>query len=177
MFVRHLVLATLMSVAADVAGADEPDYLQLGVGAFDVTDGDRLSAEGYAEYRFGRRLGAEIAGDPGGDWWHGAGPLVGLRANGDGGIFGFGGVFLDIRPHERLVLWPSAGIGGWREGGSRDLGGTFQFHLETFIGYRIAERHMLGVSFQHISNAGLHSKNPGADSVFMTYSIALPPAF
>lgn len=155
------------------AHADGRDVLTVGLGAVDVLDTDALAGEGYMAYRFAPRLFADRLGDV----FHGIGPMVGWRGNTDGGLFGYGDAFLDLRPSERLVLWPSVGIGGYRAGDSRDLGGVFQFHLEVFAGYRVAERHMLGVSFQHVSNAGLHEKNPGTNSIFVTYSIALPPVF
>lgn len=143
--------------------------LTVGAGAFDVTDGNSLTGEGFVSYHFGHRGLRNRFGE----FFRGVGPMIGLKANTDGGIMGHGSLFLDLRPSRKWVLWPSAGLGGYRKGDSRHLGGVFQFHLGGQIGYRWTERSMLGVSLQHVSNAGLHDANPGADSVFLTYSITL----
>lgn len=174
MIIRSLLLALALSSLSTAAMAgDRHDQLTLGMGAFDVPGIDYLSAEGSLTYRFAPRLFA----DEFGSMFHGVGPQIGLKANTDGGVYGYGGMFLDIRPTDNIVIWPSAGAGGYRQGNSIDLGGTFQFHLEVFGGYRVAPGHMLGVSFQHVSNANIHRHNPGVNSYFLTYTVELPALF
>lgn len=153
--------------------AEDKDFLTLGAGAFEFIHPDDAEPAGFVSYRFAPRLFADTFGPI----FRGIGPMVGVMANTDGGVFGYGDVFLDIRPTDNLVIWPSAGIGGYRLGDSKPLGGTFQFHLEVFVGYSFAERHMLGISYQHVSNAGIQDINPTADSLYLSYSIALPPLF
>lgn len=149
------------------SASSEDAAMTLGIGAFDVTDTDSLAAEGFVDYRFGHRR----FGDYFGESFRGVGPMLGFKANSDGGLMGHGSLFIDIRPAANWVVWPSAGVGGYRPGNSRDLGGVFQFHLGAHVGYRWDERTMLGISFQHVSNGGFQPINPGADSVFITYSI------
>lgn len=149
------------------AVAEERGHLTLGVGAFEVAHSDARAAEAFVNYRFSPRLFADKFGPV----FRGIGPMLGLNANTDGGVFGYGDLFLDIRPTENIVIWPSAGIGGYRQGNSRSLGGIFQFHAELFAGYRISERQMIGISYQHISNAGTHDSNPTADSIYATYTL------
>lgn len=147
--------------------AGESGFLTLGAGAFEVAQGNNRAAEAYAAYRFSPRLLADKFGPV----FRGIGPMIGLNANTDGGVFGYGDLFIDIRPTENIVIWPSAGIGGYREGNSRPLGGIVQFHAELFVGYSISEKQMLGISYQHVSNAGIHDINPTADSIYATYTL------
>ena len=161
------VVASLALVPATGA-ADQPGQLTLGLGAFDAFDHDELSAEGLAEYRFGARMFEDNFGPR----FQGLGPMVGIRVNTDRGVTGYGSLFTDICPFERWYLWPSAGIAGYSEGDSRDLGGVFQFHLGLAAGYRVTERTRIGIAYQHVSNADIHDRNPGADSLFLTVTFA-----
>lgn len=44
-----------------------------------------------------------------------------------------------------------------------DLGGSFQFMTTVGFDFDIIEEWTIGYRFIHISNAGLHDKNPGMD--------------
>lgn len=165
-----IVLGSFATLIGPVQAGGIASYATVGVGAFDILDGDALAADAFVSYRFADRLFDESSGP----FFRGIGPMVGIKANTDGGLAGYGSLFLDLRPSERWVLWPSAGLAGYRQGDSRDLGGTFVFHLEATIGYRIAERHMLGISYQHLSNAGIQPINPGTDSLFLSYTFVFP---
>jgi len=165
-------MAVLLCLSTGIH-AEEKDYFTLGGGAFEVLDSGKAEPAAFGNYRFAPRAFADYLGDK----FRGIGPMVGLMANTDGGLFGHGAIFADIRPTENLVIWPTAGLGGYRRGNSIDLGGTFQFYLEIFMGYRMAKKHMLGISYQHISNAGVQDRNPAADSIFITYTSALPALF
>jgi hypothetical protein len=140
---------------------DEPSYLDFGAGAFN-TQSHRESpttAEGRIEFRYGRKLFF-------------LGPAIGLLADTRGGVFGYGGIYADIYLG-RFVLTPLGAVGGYRRGGSQDLGGTFQFRLSANIAYEFDNHSRLGVQFAHISNAGIHSINPGENELLVTYAIPL----
>ena len=142
---------------------DGPDTLALGVGAFDAFKTDPASAEFRADYRWGQKLIF-------------IGPLVGVLANTDGGVFGYGGGYFDIQIGS-VVFTPTAGMGAYRRGGSKDLGGTFQFHIGFDVAYRLEDGSRLGIKFSHISNAFIHDINPGAESLLLTYSIPVGNMF
>lgn len=162
-----------LAVAAEPVAADEMDNLSLGAGGYDVLKRDHVSAEFAAEYRFGERALESWFGDS----FRGVGPLLGIRANTDGAVFGHADFFFDIRPTDRLAIWPGAGLGGYGKGDSLDLGGVRQFHLGFAVAYEVAAGRRLGLSWSHISNANTHENNPGVDSLLLTYSIALKPLF
>ncbi len=167
-----LLLALVLSAWASAAWAEGPDpdgvsigisegtdVITLGAGAFDIND-DFTSGEFRLEYRFVQR-----------PLW--LTPIVGILANTDGGIFGYGGFGLDLAVGEHFVLTPQATMGGYRQGDSKDLGGVFQFRTGVEFAYRFADRTRIGLAFHHISNAGLHEKNPGTESLLLTLSLPL----
>ena len=145
------------------AAAEEPDFLAVSLGAFDMND-DQTSAEARIEYRS--------------DWrpWLVA-PMVGLMTNSDGGVYGYGGLYLDVFLGRRLVITPNFAIGGYAQGGSKDLGSILEFRSGVEIAYRFDNRARLGVAFQHISNASIDDNNPGTESLVLTYAIPLSGLF
>ncbi len=140
-------------------GIQETDFLTLGAGGFDIND-DQTSGEFRLEYRSDYRL-----------WF--IKPIVGVLANTDSGAFGYGGFGFDIFLGRRVVLTPQATIGGYHRGDSKDLGGVFQFRTGVELAYRFANRARLGISFHHISNAGIYDDNPGTENLLLTFSIPL----
>ncbi len=142
---------------------DGPDVATFGIGAFDAFKKDPVSTEFRAEYRWGQKLLI-------------VGPLVGILANTDGGVFGYGGGYFDIQIG-RLVLTPMAGMGGYRRGSSKRLGGTFEFHLGFDAAYRFDNGARLGIKFSHISNAFIHKSNNGEESLLLTYSMPIGNMF
>jgi hypothetical protein len=140
-------------------GIQETDFLTLGAGGFDVND-DETSGAFRAEYRSNIQL-----------WIFE--PIAGALANTDGGVFGYGGFQTDIYIGRRFVITPQATIGAYHEGSSKDLGGVFQFRTGGEIAYRFGNRARLGISFHHISNAGIYDDNPGTENLLLTFSIPL----
>jgi len=69
------------------------------------------------------------------------------------------------------VLTPSAAVGLWQKGDGKNLGSWVEFKTGAELAYRFADRSRLGVSFHHISNAGLTERNPGEESFELVWSI------
>ncbi len=84
--------------------ADEPSYIDLAAGAFDI-QGHRelpMAPEGRGEFRFGRKLFY-------------VGPAAGVLANTQGGVFGYAGFYADFA-WDRFVLTPLGAIGAYHRG-------------------------------------------------------------
>ena len=157
-------LASAQPVAARAADigmiGDDRDSVQAGLGAFaavkhrDIPD---RAAEARIEYRFGRKL------------WR-IGPLVGLMANGNGGLFAYGALYLDAH----LGAWaitPAAGGGFYSKGEGKDLGGEGEFMWSFDVAYMLAGGSRLGVKLAHISNGNTQDRNPGTESLLLTYTM------
>jgi hypothetical protein len=141
---------------------DEPSYLEMDIGAFNIQgNSDRDAATvGEAEFRYGRK-------------WFFVGPAVGLLANTQGAVYGYVGLYSDIVLGNRIVITPLAGLGGYDRGSSLDLGGTFAFRLSATIAYQFDNQSRLGFKFGHIENAGLYDRNPGETELLVSYSLPL----
>ena len=145
---------------------DEPSYADLGVGVFDPFSfqGERAtSAAAAVQLRWGRKL------------WV-IGPAIGLMANTDAGLFGYGGIYADLSydRFDRFVVTPMFGVGGYVQGHSKDLGGVTQFRTEIGVAYQLDDGARFGVRIAHISNAGLHHSNPGTEELQLTYALPFP---
>ena len=146
-----------------IAG-EEPSYLDLGAGAFDIQGhrgSPRTAAEGRVEFRYGKKLFF-------------IGPAIGLLANTQGGILGYGGFYADLKLGQ-FVVTPLGAVAGYHRGGSEDLGGTFEFRASIAAAYELGDQARIGVQFAHVSNAGTGQPNvnPGPNELLLTYSMPL----
>ena len=150
---------------------DEPHALMLSVGAFDLfhegaqgTQGTRPM--GSAEIRFGRKI-------------YFLSPLLGLAATGGGAFVGYGGLGLDAEVGAWSFL-PAVSIGGYRQGGGKELHSTLIFQAALTVARRLGSSGTrLGLTFAHISNGYRHGTdvrlNPGAEMLLLT--VLFPLAF
>ncbi len=175
-----LILAALPPAAPARAGDDRPasgagvrvlgsgpDVITVGAGLFNfipndnerVVEDDDVEGEARFEYRLGRK-------------WLAIGPMLGIMANTEDGVFGYGALYMDIRAG-RWAITPAAGLGGYAEGDGKDLGGVFQFHVGVDVAYVLESGARLGMKFAHISNAHIHDENPGAESLLLTFTMPM----
>jgi len=68
-----------------------------------------------------------------------------------------------------LTLTPSFTPGLYSEGDGKDLGHVIEFKSEIQISLELSSNSELGVSYNHISNASLGDKNPGANSYMFNF--------
>ena len=68
-----------------------------------------------------------------------------------------------------MTLTPSFAPGLYHEGDGKDLGHVLEFKSEVQLSYNSSEKSSLGVSYNHVSNASLGDKNPGANSYMFNY--------
>ncbi len=158
------VLSVMLgSVAPAMAGSDV-DRLSVSAGWFDIFD-DQDSAEFRLEYRFGKTFLGFIK------------PWVGAEANLDGGLYGGGGVLVDIRLGNRIVVTPSFGVGLYSDGNSKNLGNTVGFRSQIEIGYQFDNQSRVSLGLSHTSNAHLNDNNPGVEVAMIYYHIPVAALF
>ncbi len=142
-------------------GADDPDLLEVQGGAFDISHA-HTAAFGL-EYRSDYRLLWVLK------------PMVGGMATTRGAVYGYGGLAVDLHLGEHVVLTGSEAIGAYGRGNDVNLGVSVpEFRSAIEAAYRFDDGSRLGVLFHHISNAGVGSKNPGAETLMMTYAYPVP---
>ena len=147
----------VIEIGSFAVQGDGDDVLQLGNGAFDLSNPDRSAALNLG-YRWGEK--ALIVG-----------PELGLVANAEQGFYGYFGLYVDLS-YGAIYLTPELAAGYYRQGDSKDLGGAFAFRESLDLAYRFDGDVRLGLRVAHISNAGIYRDNPGQEGAYLT--LALP---
>lgn len=141
------------------AAEDDPDFLRLAVGRYDVHD-DMEAIEFRAEYQSDYKL-----------WIFK--PFAGVMASSDGAAYGYAGISADFYFGRRIVLTPSFAPGLYHNGEGKDLGYPIEFRSSIELAYRFDNRSRLGISLYHLSNASLSNDNQGTEILSLSYAIPL----
>ena len=90
-------------------------------------------------------------------------PITGAIITADNATYFYTGV----QAHYKiglLNLTPSFAPGYYNQGNGKDLGHALEFKSEIQLSLELPKDSQLGFSYNHLSNASLGSKNPGANS-------------
>jgi len=68
-----------------------------------------------------------------------------------------------------LTFTPSFAPGLYHEGDGKDLGHVIEFKSEVQFSYAFSKDSKIGVSYNHVSNASIGDKNPGANSYMFNF--------
>ena len=68
-----------------------------------------------------------------------------------------------------MTFTPSFAPGLYHEGDGKDLGHILEFKSEVQLSYKPSDESSIGVSYNHVSNASLGDKNPGANSYMINF--------
>ena len=68
-----------------------------------------------------------------------------------------------------LIFTPSFAPGLYHKGNGKDLGHVLEFKSEVQLSYELSKDSRIGVSYNHVSNASLGDKNPGANSYMFNF--------
>jgi len=160
------ILATITAAFAATSAqaapqkADDTGYLTGAIGYFDVTQQDNDATLLGAEYRF----------EP---YDYGFRPMVGVFATTDSAVYGYVGFHWDVAllPDE-LYISPNFAAGAYSAGDDgKRLGGAIEFRSGIELAYQFQNRQRLGIAFNHLSNASIYDRNPGVETLLVTYSI------
>ena len=72
-------------------------------------------------------------------------------------------------PSKILNLTPSFAPGYYNQGDGKDLGHALEFKSEVQLSLELPKESQFGFSYNHLSNASLGSKNPGANSYMFNF--------
>ena len=105
-------------------------------------------------------------------------PFVGLEATTDSAYYILTGIYLEDNlgqlftgNESNLYFTPSFGLGYYDNGSGKDLGNDLQFRTSFEMSYELENKNRIGISFSHISNANLGDKNPGVETLSISYQI------
>lgn len=152
------------ALAADAAELTDPAEIAGHLGQYGVLNSDK-----------GAEVGVEVRLHPlrfrwQPHWLPDLQPQTGLMFTAEGSLYAFGGFGLYISIGKDWDVRPSWGVGLFHDNDERDLGGAVQFRSALELSKRVSSRVRLGLTFYHLSNAGLFDRNPGVESLVLTFA-------
>ena len=95
-------------------------------------------------------------------------PVTGLMITENNAAYAYTGIQAQYNLG-KLNIIPSFTPGIYGKGDGKDLGHAIEFKSEIQLSYDIFSQSELGFSYNHISNASLGEKNPGANSYMFNF--------
>ena len=95
-------------------------------------------------------------------------PVTGVLITADSAGYVYTGVQAQYKIGA-LNITPSFTPGLYHEGDGKDLGHMLEFKSEVQLSLNLSDNSKLGFSYNHLSNASLGDKNPGANSYMFNF--------
>jgi hypothetical protein len=95
-------------------------------------------------------------------------PITGAMITTDSASYFYTGVQAQYKIGS-LNLTPSFAPGYYNEGNGKDLGHALEFKSEVQLSLELPKDSQFGFSYNHLSNASLGDKNPGANSYMFNF--------
>ena len=156
------ILVSTMAMPAHAAG---PAEVHASAGRFNVINKDPLPEAGW-EVSFAPR---KLRWLP--RWVPELAPALGGMAISNGTLYAYAGFRCDVPLGEAWRLSPQWGTGlYYTPPGGRSLGGPVNFRSGIELSRRVSKSGRVGLLLYHISNAGFYERNPGSESLVLTYT-------
>ena len=95
-------------------------------------------------------------------------PITGFMITGDNATYLYTGIQADY-DLGKVNFTPSFTPGLYGQGDGKDLGHMLEFKSEVQLSLNLPKDSQLGFSYNHLSNASLGDKNPGANSYMFNF--------
>mgnify|MGYP000129619398 FL=1 len=95
-------------------------------------------------------------------------PITGAMITADNAVYFYTGIQAQYKIG-KINLTPSFTPGIYEKGNGKDLGHVVEFKSEVQLSLNLFENSQFGMSYNHISNASLGEKNPGANSYMFNF--------
>ena len=96
-------------------------------------------------------------------------PITGGFVTENSAVYVYTGIEWNLDMGEKILFTPSFAPGLYHEGDGKDLGHVLEFKSEVQFSYMASNNTSFGVSYNHVSNASLGDKNPGANSYMFNF--------
>ena len=96
-------------------------------------------------------------------------PITGGFITENSAAYVYTGIEWNVDMSEKMKFTPSFAPGLYHEGDGKDLGHVLEFKSEVQLSYATSDKSSFGVSYNHVSNASLGDKNPGANSYMFNF--------
>jgi len=163
--IKVLILLVVLSVSS-VSKAEEVNDLDSGhefnffSGMFDFSDEGKRSTIFGIQHQNENLLRDSLIGT--------ISPVTGAMITADNATYVYTGVQAQYKIGS-IDITPSFTPGIYNKGDGKDLGHLVEFKSELQISLDLFKNSQLGMSYNHISNASLGEKNPGANSYMLNY--------
>ena len=155
-----LVLLTFSIKAEEIEGNNLNTKFTVYSGVFDFSDdGKRSALIGFQHQNENLNLDTFIGN---------ISPITGALITSDNAGYIYTGVQAEYKIGA-LNITPSFTPGLYHEGDGKDLGHILEFKSEVQLSLDLSENSQFGFSYNHISNASLGDKNPGANSYMFNF--------
>ena len=95
-------------------------------------------------------------------------PITGALITADNASYVYTGVQAQYKIGA-IDITPSFAPGYYNEGNGKDLGHALEFKSEVQLSLELPKQSQIGFSYNHLSNASLGDKNPGANSYMFNF--------
>ena len=96
-------------------------------------------------------------------------PITGGFITENSAAYIYTGIEWNMEMSDKMAFTPSFAPGLYHEGDGKDLGHVLEFKSEVQLSYAASNNTSFGVSYNHVSNASLGDKNPGANSYMFNF--------
>ncbi len=150
-------LASFNSIADDSSNETELNFF---TGLFDFSDDKQKSGLFGLEHQNKNLFNKSILGK--------ISPITGGFLTENNAFYLYTGVQAEYELGS-LKITPSFAPGYYNYGNGKDLGYPLEFKSEIHMSFNLSDSSHLGMSYNHISNASLGTKNPGANSYMLNF--------
>ena len=96
-------------------------------------------------------------------------PITGGFVTENSAAYIYTGIEWNVEMGGKMLFTPSFAPGLYHEGNGKDLGHLLEFKSEVQLSYAASKNTSFGLSYNHVSNASLGDKNPGANSYMFNF--------
>ena len=159
--ISRLTLITFFSLISSMVYSEESSSkFNFYLGTFDFSDkGKRSSLVGFQHHNEDLNRVTFIGN---------LSPITGAMMTGDSAAYIYTGVQAEYKLGKINVI-PSFAPGLYSKGDGKKLGHIIEFKSELQISLDFNGDSQFGISYSHLSNAGLGSRNPGANSYMFNF--------
>ena len=154
------ILSTISLVVADEQKTDA-NQLNFFIGNFDFSDDKQKAILVGFQHQNENLIRDTFLGN--------VSPITGGFVTENSAAYIYTGIEWNVDMGGGLTFTPSFAPGLYHEGDGKDLGHIVEFKSELQISLDLSKTSELGFSYNHISNASLGDKNPGANSYMFNF--------
>ena len=165
-FIRHILLVAFLLFFPYQLKSDElkklPNEHEINFysGMFDFSDNGKKSAIIGMQHQNENLTRKSFLGT--------LSPITGAMITADNAVYFYTGIQAQYKIG-KINLTPSFTPGIYEKGNGKDLGHVVEFKSEVQLSLNLFENSQFGMSYNHISNASLGEKNPGANSYMFNF--------